>query len=644
MPPFSPEALLQAIVDSADDAIISKSLDGIITSWNRGAERVFGYRAEEVVGGSVLKLLPADRVAEETEILARLRRGETIDHFESVRVRKNGELFPVSLTISPIRDDSGQIVGASKVARDISVQNRVAELNALLGAIVDSSDDAIVSKNLEGIVTSWNRGAERIFGYSAAEMIGQPIWRLFPPDRLDEEPHILERIKRGDRVDHFETKRVHKDGRELDVSVTISPVRDRLGHVIGASKIAREITAQRVAQEKLVEANRELRQADDMKSEFLSTLSHELRTPLNAILGWTQVLKETGFEAKEDLAEAVDVIERNARAQATMIEDLLDVSRIVSGKVMLDIEELDLVKITEAAMQAMRPAAMAKEIQLTSAFATISPIVRGDEDRMQQVVWNLLSNAIKFTPKGGRVHVTIGRVNSHVEIAVADNGPGIKPEFLPHIFERFRQADASTKRQFGGLGLGLSIVKHLMELHGGDVRALSPGEGLGSTFVVTLPVVSVRRQETSARAAGAPAEEDAATRSPLLDGVEVLVVDDEPDSLTLIKRILTGRGAHVQTAGSVKEALGLLESYTPDLLLSDISMPEQDGFDLIRRVRELPVGRLLPAVAVTAMARSEDRTRALKAGFQTHIAKPVEPTELIAVVASFALLRRSKRA
>jgi CheY-like chemotaxis protein len=380
-----------------------------------------------------------------------------------------------------------------------------------------------------------------------------------------------------------------------------------------------------------------------MKSEFLSTLSHELRTPLNAILGWAQVLKETEFEAKQELAEAVDVIERNARAQATMIEDLLDVSRIVSGKVMLDIRELDLAKITEAAIQALRPAAAAREIRLTSAFATISPIVMGDEDRVQQVVWNLLSNAIKFTPKGGRVHVTIERVDSHIEIAVADNGLGIKPEFLPHVFERFRQADASTKRQFGGLGLGLSIVKHLMELHGGDVRASSLGEGLGSTFTISLPVMPARRPEAIAPGAGAPVDEDAAVRQPLLNGVEVLVVDDEPDSLALIKRILSGRGARVQTAASVKEALRLLESYSPDLLLSDISMPEQDGYDLIRRVRDLPVGHLLPAVAVTAMARSEDRTRALKAGFQTHIAKPVEPAELVAVVASFALLRRSKR-
>ncbi len=515
---------------------------------------------------------------------------------------------------------------------------------ALLAAIVDSSDDAIVSKDLNGIVTSWNLGAERIFGYTAAEMVGQPIWRLFPPDRWNEEPKILERLKRGERVDHFETKRVRKDGAILDVSVTISPVRDETGKIIGASKIARDITEQRRAQQQLVAANEELRQADRLKSEFLATLSHELRTPLNAILGWTQVLRETGLGNPREVSEALDIIERNARAQATMIEDLLDVSRIVSGKVVLDVQQLDLPAIVHAAMQSLEPAAQARDIRMTSVFSSIGQIVMGDRNRMQQIVWNLVSNALKFTPKHGRVHVTIQRVNSHVEIAVSDNGQGIQPEFLPFVFDRFRQGDGSTKRPHGGLGLGLSIVKQLVELHGGEVQAVSEGEGRGATFTILLPVISSATRADGDLLPHAGAQEQGTQPAAPLRGVRVLAVDDEPDSLNLVKRILESRAAQVLTATSAAEALVLMKSHRPDILVSDIGMPEHDGYELIERVRGLPAGTSLPAIALTALARSEDRTRALRAGFQTHVAKPVEPAELIAVVESLVSLRRGRDA
>ena len=640
-PHFPPEALLGAIVDSAEDAIVSKNLRGIVMSWNRGAERVFGYAAREMIGQSILKLLPPERYPEEDDILARLQRGERVENLHTVRVRKDGERFPVSLTISPIRDPFGVVVGASKIARDISAQDRAAEVNALLGAIIDSSDDAIISKDLNSIITSWNRGAERIFGYTAVEMIGQPIWRLFPPDRWDDEPRIVERIKRGERVDHFETKRVRKDGTVIDVSVTISPVRNSSGEVVGASKIARDITEQRATHEKLLQANEELRRADQMKSEFLATLSHELRTPLNAILGWTQVVKESGYSDPREVEEAIEIIERNARAQAAMIEDLLDVSRIVSGKVILDMQQLDLPAVVEAAIQSLQPTAQARNIRITSAFSSIGEVVMGDRNRMQQVVWNLLSNALKFTPKGGRVHVAIDRVNSHVRITVSDNGQGIPADYLPVIFERFRQVDGSSRRRHGGLGLGLSIVKQLVELHGGEVRAESEGEGKGSVFTICIPVIATRRSGDGGRPASGAAAASAPER--VLQGVHILAVDDEPDSLALVKRILESRGAEVETANSVAGARAIVAERTPDILLSDIGMPEEDGYDLIRHVRSLPTGRSLPAVALTALARSEDRTQCLRAGFQTHVAKPVEPSELVAVIAGLAFLGRANR-
>jgi PAS domain S-box-containing protein len=507
----------------------------------------------------------------------------------------------------------------------------------LYEAIVDSSDDAIVSKDLQSIVMSWNKAAERIFGYSAKEMIGQSIIKILPPDRLDEETHIAARLQRGERVDHFETKRLHKNGRLIDVSLTISPIQNDKGVIVGASKIARDITLRKEALRKLAESHEELKRADRMKSEFVATLSHELRTPLNAILGWVQILKDGA--SLDDLAESIPVIERNVRTQSQLIEDLLDMSRIEAGKVSLDLQRVDPAAVVTAGIETVRPTAMAKEIRLTTAFSSLGGIVMGDKNRLQQVVWNLLSNAIKFTPKGGRIHVVTKRVNSHVEICVTDTGLGIAPEFLGQVFDRFRQADAKTTRHYGGLGLGLSIVKHLAELHGGSVRVESEGVGLGATFIVSLPLQAARSDdETDERRAAAV---DNATAEPDLSGIRVLMVDDEPDSVAIVQRVLERRGAEVRAARSMDEAIEEFVRFAPQVVLSDIGMPENDGYELIRRIRELPGGRSVPAVALTALARAEDRTRALRAGFQLHVAKPVDFTELVAVVHNLWSLQRS---
>jgi PAS domain S-box-containing protein len=507
----------------------------------------------------------------------------------------------------------------------------------LYTAIVDSSDDAIVSKNLQGIVQSWNKGAERVFGYPAVEMIGQSITKLLPPDRPDEETKILARLQQGERLDHFETQRRRKDGTIIDVSLTISPIRNAEGIIVGASKVARDITGQKEAQRRLAMAHEALKRSDQMKAEFLATLSHELRTPLNAILGWVQILKDGA--TPDDWSQAIPIIERNVRTQTQMIEDLLDMSRIESGKVSLDIQRLDLPAVVGAAIETMRATADAKEIRLTSAFASLNGIVVGDKNRLQQIVWNLLSNAIKFTPKKGRIHVVIKRVNSHVEICVTDNGQGIAPEFLGQVFDRFRQGDASTTRRYGGLGLGLSIVKNLTELHGGNVRVESEGIGQGATFIINLPLQAVRHDAQDAVDAQRNTALDQAAAAADLSNVKVLVVDDEEDSLATIKRILEHRGAEVRGAGSMSQALEEFARFTPHVVVSDIGMPGHDGYELIVRLRKLPGGKSVPAVALTALARSEDRTRALRAGFQLHVAKPVDFTELIAVVQNLAALR-----
>jgi PAS domain S-box-containing protein len=638
----SPEDLLRSIVDSSDDAIISKDLTGVVTSWNRSAERMFGYTAEEMIGRPITILIPPERNSEEVEILRKIRAGERLDHFETVRRHKDGRLIDVAVSISPVRSASGHIVGAAKIARDISETKRATSADLLLSAIVSSSDDAVISKNLEGIVTSWNAGAERIFGYKAEEMIGESILKLIPIDRKEEEPKILERLRRGERVEHFETVRVRKNGEKLNISLTISPVKNAVGKIVGASKIARDITElKRIAREReiLLESERIARaqaeHANRMKDEFLATVSHELRTPLNAIVGWTEVLA-TGGQDRDEVIQGVDVIKRNAMMQAQLIEDLLDLGRITSGKMTLRIELVDPAAIVSEAIASVQHSAEAKQITLKTALNPLRGEIMGDAKRLQQIIWNLLANAIKFTDDGGHVLVTIAQAGSHLEIAVADNGRGIAPQFLPHLFERFSQADASTTRQHGGLGIGLALVKQLVELHGGTIRADSPGIGHGATFTLSLPVsVAVSASLTSP-------PETAAPDGPLLtdlSGLKVLAIDDDTDSVEVAKRILSARGAQVRTANSVAGAMEVLESFTPDVILSDIGMPRHDGYEFIRRLRERPAFSGIPAVAFTALARAEDRTRALNAGFQSHIAKPLAAAELVAVVRSFGKLR-----
>lgn len=646
MPPPA-DLLLSAIIDSSDDAIISKDLEGVITSWNRSAERIFGYTKEEALGCSITMLLPPGRECEELDILDRVRRGQRIEHFETSRRRKDGHLIDVSVTISPILGPDGTVMGASHVARDITEQKRDSRAGLLLAAIVSSSDDAIVSKSLSGIITSWNNSAERMFGYTAEEAVGRSVLMLVPQDRQDEEPRILERLRRGERVDHFETIRVRKNGEHFPVSLTISPVRDTHGTIVGASKIARDITElKRVASEReqLLESERIARSqaehANRMKDEFIATVSHELRTPLNAIVGWAQILKDPGSRA-EDIAHGVDVIERNVRMQAQLIDDLLDLGRIASGKMALDVEWIEISAVTQDATAAVRHAAELKRIGIKTILNDIRGGMMGDKRRLQQVIWNLLSNAIKFTPNGGKVVVTVARINSHVEIAVADNGRGIAPDFLPHVFDRFRQADASTTRQYGGLGIGLSLVKQLVELHGGTVRAESPGLGQGATFTLKLPIVVAHVESPSSEPSPVPEVVDAGAAEELA-GIKVLAVDDDVDSLEVIKRILSSRHAEIKTAGSVEEALKILSEFHPQVILSDIGMPGHDGYELVRRLRQLPSGAFVPAAALTALARSEDRMRALQAGFQTHVSKPVAPAELVAVVRSLAAVHRNR--
>jgi PAS domain S-box-containing protein len=396
-------------------------------------------------------------------------------------------------------------------------------------------------------------------------------------------------------------------------------------------------------------ARAEAERAGQMKDEFLATLGHELRTPLNAIVGWAQILKSNPSN-EVDVIEGIEVIERNARAQTQIIEDLLDMSRIISGKVRLDVRRVDLPAVIEAAVETVRHAADAKGVRLQTVLDSMTDGVQGDANRLQQIFWNLISNAVKFSPRGARVQIVLERVASHVEVRVLDTGEGIAAEFLPHVFERFRQADSSTTRRHGGLGLGLAIVKQLVELHGGSVTATSAGVGKGATFTVMLPIsaVGAGRAPEEVSAEGRWRVEEPVTwapedRRPLvaLGGLKVLVVDDEPDARAVVRRLLEDCEATVVTAGSAAEAFEAFRQDRPQVLVSDIGMPGEDGLALVSRIRKLEAseGGQVPAIALTAYARSQDRAQALSAGFQSHIVKPVDPNELIATVANLAGVR-----
>ena len=512
---------------------------------------------------------------------------------------------------------------------------------AYLAAIVASSDDVIVSKTLDGIITSWNPAAERILGYTAAEAIGKHIRLIIPPERWAEEDDVLAHIRRGERVDHFETVRRAKDGRLLNISLTVSPVKDQTGKVIGASKVARDITERKLAEaerERLLasekEARAEAERANRLKDDFLAVVSHELRTPLNAISGWASLLRTRKLDDVQS-ARAIETILRNAQTQNRLIEDLLDISRIISGQMRLNVRPFPLASVVEAALEAIRPSAEAKSIRLQSFLDPAAGPVAGDPDRLQQIFWNLLSNAVKFTANGGQVQVRLERINAHAEVTVTDTGQGIDAALLPFIFDRFRQGDSTYKH--GGLGLGLAIVRHLVDLHGGEVDARSEGEGRGAEFIVRLPIsvaVPANREAPEARVQTSVGGSVSGSM-PSLAGLRILIVDDQADSREVVSEIVGGAGAKIGTAEDVRQAIDLIGRWKPDVLISDIAMPGQDGYDLIRDLRALSSdkgGRTL-AIALTAYASSQDGLKIRAAGYDMHLPKPINPIELATAIA-----------
>jgi PAS domain S-box-containing protein len=524
--------------------------------------------------------------------------------------------------------------------RHKQVEIASAENQSRTRAILDTAPDAIITMDRKGVVTEFNPAAERMFGYLRDQALGRELAALIIPASLrDAHRHGLQRFIEtgsGAFIDRrIETTAVRADGTEFPVEVAITKVAVDPQVFTGFVRdVTDRTTAERERRQLLdreLAARQQAEAANRAKDEFLATLSHELRTPLNAIVGWTRMLLD-GTLDEATSRRALQIIDRNAHTQVQLVEDILDVSRIITGKLSLDVRPVDLGAIIGMVLESASPAAEAKQIRL---WSTLSPEARdtcGDAKRLQQIIWNLISNALRFTPPGGSVGVELSEGGANnVRVKITDTGAGIAPEFLPHLFERFSQADSSTTRQHGGLGLGLAIVRHLVELHGGSVKAESEGRGTGATFTVELPKLAVgRAKDTAAKSAGVLTGGDALP----LSGCRVLVVEDEPDARELIVTILTKAGAVSDTAISVDQAIAAIERTKPDVLLSDIGLVGDDGYALIRQVRarEIDTPRRLPAAAVTAYARQEDRERALDAGFDGYVAKPVNAAVMVATI------------
>ncbi len=621
---------------------------------NRAYAEMLGLNPHDIVGRRIVDVIGSDGLAALQPHIDQVLRGDQTEYEHEVQFKTVGTRY-LRAVYRPDRDRSGAIVGWIASITDLTerrleeethrrterklsqVQLATEKVARHLAAIVENTDDVIIGRDLDGMVTSWNAAAERLYGYNAEEMIGKPLSILIPPDRPTEEIEILARLRQGERVDHYETMRRAKDGRLIPVALTVSPIKGANGEVIGFSKIARDITDQKKAEaerDALLKSEHTARsqaeEANRVKDEFLAVLSHELRTPLNAILGWANLLRSGTLDA-QNVERALEVVERNATAQSKLIEGVLDVSRIVSGKLQLDVRPLQLSTVVQSAVDSVRPMADAKNMTLrVSNGEEPEPLVNGDASRLQQVVWNLLSNAVKFSPAGGEIAVSLRPVNSSVEIAVKDQGQGIEKEFLPRVFDRFRQADSSTTRKHGGLGLGLAIVRHLVELHGGTVTAESEGAGQGATFRVRLQAITREKALPTSQTGQLPQIDPKAA----LTGLRILVVDDHEDGREVLAEMLSMCDAEVKVAASANEAIATIGAWRPQVIVSDISMPEVDGYAFIRKVRETESHRDIPAIAVTAHALAEDRERALAAGFQNHVAKPVQLAELALSIAT----------
>jgi PAS domain S-box-containing protein len=636
------------LVETMNEGALLVSRAGIVLYSNAAFATILQTPLETIVGRSLIEFVDLESQGVCNGLLAAARNAAVA---EEVTLRMpSGATVSAYVSMSP-KDDGEP--GASVIVTNLSAQKRNEEIVAsarLANAILDQAVDAIIVCDTNGIVTRASGAARRLSGDALAL---QHVFASFPLRGADGMRHPASRALAGERVASVEMI-LDIVGREpMDVLCTAAPLSYHHDEILGCVMSITDITARKRAEaerQDLLEAEQAARSSADRaradaeasnrsKDEFLATVSHELRTPLNAIVGWSRLIADDSLP-EERRRHGIVVIRRNADAQVRLVEDLLDVSRIISGQMRLDVQAIEPVRVITAVIETVRPALDAKEITLEVALEPEDALVLGDEARLQQIIWNLLSNAVKFTPRKGRIVVGLRRVDSAVELYVEDNGLGIAADFLPFVFDRFRQANGGISRVHGGLGLGLAISRHLVELHGGSIGVTSDGPGCGSVFTVRLPRAALRESPV-------PEIPDSARDEPILDtpfegtdlsGVHVLLVEDDDDSRELLAAVLTKCGARVSATSSGHTALALFATDAPDVLVSDIGMPEMDGYTLIRRVRALDIAasQSVPALALTAYARSEDRRRTLAEGFQMHLAKPADPSEFALTVASLA--------
>jgi PAS domain S-box-containing protein len=627
--------LIRVTLASIGDAVITTGLGGEVSYLNGVAATLTGWTPEAALGrplGEVVRVVREDDRSELESAERRAVREERAVGIETraLLVSRDGTERAVEESAAPIRDELGRISGSVLILRDVEARRRLEAAQAeragamrQLAAIVESSDDAIVSKSLDGVIRSWNAGAEKLFGHTAASAIGRHISLVIPPDRLAEEDQIIATLRAGNRVDHFETERMHADGRRIPVSLTISPIRDDDGIVVGASKIARDVSERRKMERELRSLAADLAAGNKRKNEFLATLAHELRNPLAPLRNSLNLLRRSGSEGV-NFAPALDTMERQLEQLVRLVDDLLDLNRITHDRIELRRMEVELEPLVRQAVEGALPLAESASHEIRVVAPSEAIFVLADPARVVQVFGNLLNNSCKYTPPGGVISVTIERRGELAQVKVSDTGNGIPPEKIAGIFEMFAQIDSSLGQSQGGLGIGLSLVKRLVELHGGTVEARSEGKGKGSEFVVSLPALARRSVVAPAPAAPSAGERRRSGR--------VLVVDDNHDAALSMATLLRITGFQASIANDGAEALAAMEKERPEIVLLDLGLPRFDGFEVCRRARGAEWGREMRIFALTGWGQDEDLRRTNEAGFDGHLVKPVDFDELLALL------------
>jgi len=630
------------MIDASVDGMFAFDRDCRLIAWNRAMQRISGFSRAEVLGKRVVDVFPFLRDGDSGNCFSAALAGQEV----VLETHPYAETGVFESSYSPLLDEQNNVVGVIAVIGDISARKQAEEATRRLEFHVESSPLAVVEWDSDFRVSRWSASAEHLFGWKAEDVLGKHVneWRFVFADDVDAVALVTNRQREGVEVQGVQHNRNYtREGSILYCEWYNSVLRDERGKLVSVLSLVLDVTARQSAEDERAaslvrerDARKHAEEADRLKDEFLATLSHELRTPLTSILGWASMIR-TGEVEGSNATRAIETIERNARSQARLIDDLLDVSRIITGNLRLDMHPLNLAPIVEAALDALRPTADVKGIKLQTRFVPAQCLVKGDPNRLRQVIWNLLSNAIKFTPRNGSVSIDLTCVESTARLTVGDTGDGISPEFLPYVFDRFRQAEGSISRKQGGLGLGLAVARHLVELHGGTIRAESDGLGTGAVFTVDLPLAQERRDPARAEERRREVERRRSRLGAVrLDGVHVLLVEDDDDSRKLLGAMLKRYGARITSTKSAAEALRVFESELPDVLVSDIGMPDQDGYELVRKLRGLPPekGGNTPAIALTGYASRKDKERALSSGYQQHMAKPIEQADIVKAIAA----------